>query len=367
MRSISALLVLALAAPSAAQQWKMQYFYDKEKTSLTINDFAFPSAKYGIALGYIAEGKHEEPTQVLTTDGGVTWTLSTLKEMPISLFFLNDSLGWMVTTKGLWRTTETGRNWTKLPKLPGDILRVCFTTEKDGYAVGLKKLVLQTHDGAQTWTPVKEAKDQPGDPDDSAYIWADFVNPKIGLIVGTNNPPRRFAPYFPDWLDPAATFRMHDAPHLTYSLMTTDGGESWRAKSSSLLGQTSRFRLNPTSGQGIGLIEYSELAAFPSEAYLIDWKTSGSSRSVYRDKDISITDVWLDNDGTAYLAGIKEPGRLRDIIPGKVVVFTSRDYKTWLEMKVDYRASAIRTMLAVPDANHRWLATDNGMILKLQD
>ena len=62
--------------------------------------------------------------------------LSPLKEMPISLFFLDDSLGWMVTTRVLWRTTEAGRNWTKLPKIPDDILRVCFTSEKDGYAVG---------------------------------------------------------------------------------------------------------------------------------------------------------------------------------------------------------------------------------------
>ena len=66
-------------------------------------------------------------------------------------------------------------------------------------------------------------------------------------------------------------------------------------------------------------------------------------------------------------AGIQEPGRLRDIIPGKVVVLKSQDYKSWDTMPVDYRASAIRPMLAGPDAQHRWMATDNGMILKLVD
>ena len=261
----------------------MQYFYDQEKTSLTINDFVFPSAKYGIAVGYVAEGKREDPTQLVTSDGGDHWELSPLKEMPISLFFLDDSLGWMVTTKGLWRTTEAGRNWTKLPKIPGDILRVCFTSEKDGYAVGLKKLVLQTHDGGQTWTPVKEAADQPGDPHYSAYVWVAFATPKTGLIAGTNNPPRRFAPYFPDWLDPAATLRMREVPHLSYTLVTVDGGETWRPKSASLLGQTARFRLNP-DGKGIGLIEFSELSASPSEVYTIDWHT-GVSRSVYKNRE----------------------------------------------------------------------------------
>ncbi len=371
MRPVFAILALLLSAPLFSQQepsaprWRMQYFYDQEKTSLTINDFVFPSEKYGIAVGYVSEGKHEDPTQLLTADGGDHWALSPLKETPVSLFFLDDSLGWMVTTKGLWRTTEAGRNWTKLPKIPGDILRVCFTSEKDGYAVGLKKVVLQTHDGAQTWEPVKQAVDQLGDPHYSAYVWVAFANPKIGLITGTNNPPRRFAPEFPDWLDPAATLRMRDIPHLTYSLITLDGGETWRSKSASLLGQTARFRLNP-NGKGIGLIEYSELSQIPSEVYMIDWRSSVSTR-VYKDPKISVTDVWLDSDGTAFVSGIEEPGRLRDIIPGKVVVLTSKDYKSWDRMPVDYRASAIRPMLAGPDAQHRWMATDNGMILKLID
>lgn len=362
MRPVCALLALLLVPPVSAQGWKLQYFYDQEKTSLTINDFVFPSAQYGLAAGYIAVGKREEPTQLLTTDGGEHWALSPLKEMPISLFFLDERMGWMVTTKGLWRTNEAGRNWTKLPKVPGDILRVCFTSEKDGYAVGIKKLVLETHDGAETWKVVKDAEDQPGDGRYSAYVWVAFATPKIGLITGMNNPPRRFAPYFPDWLDPQATFRMRDIPHLSYSLVTLDGGQTWRKKSASLLGQTSRFRLNP-NGKGIGLIEYSELSEIPSEVYIIDWR-NGKSGSAYKDPKVSISDVWMDDDGAAYLSGIEEPGRLRDIIPGKVVVMKSQDYMHWHTMPVDYRASAIHTMLGGPDTQHRWLATDTGMILK---
>jgi hypothetical protein len=370
MRVFSGLLgaALLLAAPlfaqpkPAAPKWKLQYFYDQEKTSLTINDFAFPSAQYGIAVGYIAEGKHEEPTQLLSADGGEHWTLSPLKEMPIALFFLNDQLGWMVTSKGLWRTSEAGRNWVKLPKPPGDLLRVCFTSEKDGYAVGIKKLVLQTHDGGETWKKVKEAEDQPGDAQYSAYVWVAFADPKIGLITGANIPPRRFAPYYPDWLDPAATLRMRDIPHLSYSLVTLDGGETWRTKSASLLGQTSRFQLN-LNGKGLGLIEYSELSEIPSEVYVIDWHKNTAS-IVFKEKSIGITDIKMENDGTAYICGVQEAGRLRDIIPSKVVVLRSRDYTHWEKMPVDYRASAIRTLFAAPDAAHRFIATDNGMILK---
>jgi hypothetical protein len=353
--------LLSAQNPPAAK-WKMQYFYDQEKTSLTINDFAFPSAQYGIAVGYIAEGKHEEPTEIISIDGGERWTPSPLKEMPVSLFFLNERLGWMVTTKGLWRTTEMGRNWVKLPKPPGDLLRVCFTSEKDGYAVGVKKLVLQTHDGGDSWKVVKEAADQPGDPQYSAYVWVAFADPKIGLITGANMPPRRFAPYYPDWLDPAATLRMRDVPHLSYSLVTLDGGETWRTKSASLLGQTSRFQLNP-NGKGLGLIDYSELSETPSEVYVIDWRKN-KALTVFKEKSIGITDVWMESDGTAFICGVEEPGRLREIIPSKVVVLKSIDYSHWEKMPVDYRATAIRVMFAAPDSAHRFIATDNGMILK---
>jgi hypothetical protein len=360
---IALLVVAAATLPAQAQRWKIQYFYDKEKTSLTINDFAFPSAKYGIAVGYVAEGKREDGMSVVTSDGGDHWQLLPLKEMPISLFFLDESIGWMVTTKGLWRTTEAGRNWTRLPKVPGEILRVCFTTRMEGVAVGVKKLVLMTHDGGQTWTPVAAAQDQPGDPQYSAYVWAGFANPDMGLVVGTNIPPRRFAPLFPDWLDPQATLRMREVPHLSYSLATRDGGKTWRASNGSLFGQTSRFRLMP-DGAGVGLVEYSELSNIPSEVFSLEWHT-GKSTSIYKDPKIGISDIWMEPDGTVYLAGIEEAGRVRDIIPGKVVVYSSRDYQAWLSIPVDYRASALRTMLAMPDGQHQWLATDNGMILKL--
>ena len=359
-----ALLVLSPALlPAQVQHWQIQYFYDKEKTSLTINDFAFPSAKYGIAVGYIAEGKIEIPMSVVTSDGGGHWQLLPLKETPVSLFFLDDSIGWMVTTKGIWRTTEAGRNWTKLPKVSGEILRVCFTTRMDGVAVGVKKLVLITHDGGLTWTPVATAEDQPGDPQYSAYFWVGFADLKMGLVVGSNNPPRRFAPLFPDWLDPQATLRLRDVPHLSYSLATHDSGKTWRAGNGSLFGQTSRFRLMP-DGRGVGLVEYSELSNIPSEVFSLDWHT-GKSMSIYKNPKDGISDIWMDPDGTVYLAGIEEPGRVRDIIPGKVVVYSSRDYQAWVTIPVDYHASALRTILAMPDGQHQWLATDSGMILKL--
>ena len=46
---------------------------------------------------------------IATNDGGAHWEPMKLDEHPVSLFFLNDSLGWMVTEKGIWRTDEGGQ------------------------------------------------------------------------------------------------------------------------------------------------------------------------------------------------------------------------------------------------------------------
>ena len=58
-------------------------------------------------------------------------------------------------------------------------------------------------------------------------------------------------------------------------------------------------------------------------------------------------------------------GKLRDVVPGKVQVLMSKDYIVWNEMPVDYRAEAHRVILAAPDEDDMWMATDTGMILRL--
>jgi len=229
----------------------------------------------------------------------------------------------------------------------------------------LKKQALLTDDGGEHWKPIPDAAELAGDPKFGAFLWAQFVGDQRVQITGGNIPPRMFVPSSPEWLDPAATLRMRDVPHLIYGLASNDGGKTWKKLAISGFGQTARFRLTPR-GTGLGLVEFSDLFQAPSEVYTADWAI-GKSVSVYRSANVSITDIWLDPDGTAFISGIEEPGRVRDIIPGRVVVLTSKDLKSWKEMPVDYRAEAIRTIFSSPDPQHRWVATDNGMILKLAD
>jgi hypothetical protein len=358
-----AALAGALAAPAAAQRWQSQYLYDEDKSSLVVVDLQFASAKRGIAVGFIQQGKSQDPVSLVTSDGGQNWQRVALKKMPVSLFFLDESLGWMVTEKGhLWKTTEAGKSWTEMPKPPADILRVWFTDPANGWAVGAKKSILETHDGGQRWTPVAAAAEPPGEAQYSAYTLVAFATPQYGFIAGLNLPPQRWGPELPEWVDPESAMDRHRLPHLIYTVTTRDGGKTWRSSSAYVFGETTRVRFLP-NGQGVGLMVYSQDFQFPSEVYKLDWHT-GRSSTIYKDPKFAVSDVWLDPDGTVYLAGVLSQAKLRDVVPGKVQVLASKDYITWNEMPVDYRASAHRAVLASAGGDI-WMATDAGMILKL--
>lgn len=177
------LCALAAFTPSHAQRWQMQYQCDEVKTSLVIQDLQFPSASRGVAIGTIVEklrqrANGETTTRdrnyiaLVTSDSGAHWQTVPLYEKPTSLFFLNERLGWLVTEQGIWRTTESGRNWTKLSKLPALALRVYFSNEQTGWAVCLNKAVLATRDGGRHWTAVIARKPHEA----GAYTWIAFTN-----------------------------------------------------------------------------------------------------------------------------------------------------------------------------------------------
>jgi len=352
------------AAPQAANsapRWRVQYFYDQAKSSLVFHDIQFFSPLHGMAIGNIQDGKSRKPAAVVTTDGGEHWSLTPIEDHPISLFLLNDTLGWMVTEHGLWQTTEAGKDWHKLPHPPAQPLRVFFTDANNGWAACLKKAVLATHDGGRHWEPVAVAAEPNGAPDRSAYTWIAFANATHGIITGINQPVQRFAPMFPAWLDPEDALSRRETPHLAYALTTNDGGKTWKTESASLIGRITRVRLAP-DGVGLGLIEYADSFRFPSEAYKIDWKT-GKNATIFRDKRYAITDVWVTPGGGAFLAGVETTGEVRSVSPGKIKVFQTSDWTTWNDEPVDYRAIAQRVLLAGA-GDGVWLATDNGMILR---
>jgi len=55
----------------AAEHWDVQFRYRQLDSTLTINDLVFPSAKRGIACGFVTDRKEKDkPVVLVTSDGG---------------------------------------------------------------------------------------------------------------------------------------------------------------------------------------------------------------------------------------------------------------------------------------------------------
>jgi hypothetical protein len=354
-----------VTAPAfCSEKWQISYFYDKENSSLVINDLQFPSPARGIAVGYLDDKGTSKPVSVTTDDGGAHWTISKVKQVPISLFFLNDKLGWMVTPEGIWHTIDAGREWRQLPKSPKLLMKVCFLDEERGFAIGAHKLAFQTEDGGKTWDPIAAAAEPRTDPEYTVYNDITFVNAKTGLIDGFSAPPRPGDSGKPEWLDSQDTAGRREWPHLSIMLDTRDGGKTWKSSTASMFGRITRESFLP-DGRGLGLIEFTDTFKWPSEVHLIDG-TTGKSSIIYNAEDRAITDVLLQPSGTGYVAGVEVVGKLQHTpIPRKLTILKSEDLNDWQEMQVDYRAAAVRAMLRAAGDGSLWVATDSGMILKL--
>ena len=372
-------LFAAMALPALAQKWNIQYFFDELRSEMEITDLAFPSAQRGIAVGSVyekASGK-EKFMSIVTSDGGAHWALAPLKEYPRSLFFLNDSLGWMVTDHGLWFTEESGRTWKKLSeqikpdkKLEpqttiGRLLRVWFLDEKHGFGVGLQKTIVETKDGGRSWNPVEVAGRPEGNAAYTAYTHIVFGSAKRGVIVGGSQPPRRedgMRGSLPAWMDPERASKRKQVPTLTLMVQTTDGGGTWEATTAPLFGMVTSMRFS--GSDGLMVMGFNESFGWPSDVYRLSGKETGR---VFREKSPRVIDAQIYQGPHVYLAGVEPTGKMNvATIPGAVKILESDDFKTWTPMKVDYKASARSVIIAGPDQDHVWVATDTGMILHLE-
>jgi len=354
----AAACVTVLAAP----HWEIQYRYRQVDSTLTINDISFPSEKRGIVCGFITDRKDKDrPVVMVTSDGGANWTETTVKETGTSMYFLDDSNGWMVTDKGIWSTQESGRSWAKLKGAPSGIIRVWFLDAQHGFAAGLQKRVFETTDGGESWTILPIIKEVQGDAVYTTFGEISFTGNK-GIISGWNLPPRRGGP---DWMEPERAGARKQLPHYGVLLQTVDGGKTWIKSEASVFGEVTRISLTP-QGTGLGLIQFKDVFEYPSEVMNINVRT-GKSERAYRAKDRAITDIRLfKGTPTAILAGFEPSGPIYNSpIPGKLKVLISKDLQNWSEMEVDYRAVAHTATIAGPDEEHLWIATDTGMILRL--
>ena len=332
------------------QEWRVGYAHGVTHESLEFTDLAFPSAERGIAVGVTrdAQGRDKQAIALLTHDGGTIWNQVTLEERPVSLFFLDDARGWMVTAQGIWKTEDSGFGWMRLSRHAQDsIERVWFLDSMHGFAVGREKAVLETRDGGSRWSPVPEAAEPTGNPAYTSYTQIAFADAQRGLIVGSGKPP-------------ASDKAQRQVPTMTVQLQTLNGGVVWASSAAPLFGQVSGLKL--ARSDGLIVFSYADTFEVPSEVYRLELRTGGTT-SVFKQKDRLVTGMALFT-GQAFLA-LTEPKARRDPGRGKVRILTTTDFVKWIEMKMDRRATAARVLLAGPDAEHLWAATDTGMLLKL--
>jgi hypothetical protein len=336
----AALLLLLLVPAAHAQKWRMSYFYDHPREQLYFTDLAFLSANRGVAVGSIVDEstrKIKRHLAVLTSDGGKQWTQVPLPDAPISLFFLDESIGWVVTSGGIYKTEESGRGWVKLSGR-NKINSLWFFDAKHGIAAAEKTGLLETQDGGRIWTPIKI--DFKLDKNYGVYLQRiAFVTPLIGLVTGE-----------------AVVEKWDKNRHLNHLLVqaeTRDGGATWKTSSVEINLAVTDLALRRTEGLVV-------LNGTRSRVARLDLST-GESSIVYGSTDTPLSVALF--QGHAFLAVSHQPNRLTE----KLRILESRDLVKWTEMPLDYRAEGTNAILAGPDPGHMFLATSRGMILRLDE
>ena len=69
------------------------------------------------------------------------------------VFFVDSSYGWAAGS-GVWRTTDSGATWRRIPLLVGTAFyRIVFADRTRGWVLGHDNRILRTEDGGETWLP----------------------------------------------------------------------------------------------------------------------------------------------------------------------------------------------------------------------
>ncbi|MFA6481742.1 MAG: YCF48-related protein [Bacteroidales bacterium] len=111
--------------------------------------------------GFIAGG---DGLLMKTTDGGVTWVSKNHPMYPpeyTCLFFINKTIGFAGANHTLYKTTNSGENWTEVMgmnsslKAPGFIKSVFFLDRDNGWTIAEEGIVCRTADGGTTWQAIQ--------------------------------------------------------------------------------------------------------------------------------------------------------------------------------------------------------------------
>lgn len=188
-----------------------------------------------------------------TSDGGENWSIigsyySPWYAYPFSIFFTDNSTGYISSVMSIYKTIDGGVNWIEQyndSNAFSEIQSVFFASKDTGCAVGGS--IYWTFDGGVNWSKQSTL----GNPLYSVF----FTNNNVGYAVGGNG---------------------FNAGSV---IKTTDGGNNWTLATSQTATFNSVFFQNPNIGYAVGsngtIIKYTDTTTVGKESNnFIDYKES---------------------------------------------------------------------------------------------
>jgi photosystem II stability/assembly factor-like uncharacterized protein len=164
---------------------------------------------------------------IKTTDGGATWRATRLqqKQLPTTVFFVDENNGWMGGTtafgeddeeprpSAIMSTIDGGATWQPQNNVPIAILDLFFLDNKTGWASGALGYLYHTDDGGLSWNQQHSEIETnvnmmiPGSEGALKFrmLRVQFINPTVGFAAATSQD------------DDTGRF-----------MATSNGGKSWR-------------------------------------------------------------------------------------------------------------------------------------------
>ena len=224
----------------------------------------------------------------ITADGGRTWSTQSLSSLPgadlepysgvASIDFVDAVHGWVMlrlassanfSRNVLFRTSDGGQNWSRLPGPPlGDLVR--FVTPVDGWLAGNPETshLYVTRDGGLTWKERSVELPESLQPGEPVYDLPTFQNKQAGVLPVT-------VPGTPSWL---ALYR------------TEDGGETWQFSTAHELASG----LGPGTRAPCSIIDSEPLLPSTQETLTLSYRLSQINAAMVSGKPVKLSVIRMD-------------------------------------------------------------------------
>ena len=287
-----------------------------------------------------------------TTNGGIDWIsqMDTLNVSLNSVYFLNDTIGFIAGDDYILKTLNAGEEWiVSLYDYTEYLEDICFSDENFGYAVGYHHNILKTTDGGNIWEKIYSHSS------DSFLRSVNFINQDTGWVAGNGAIFRKTTNGGTSWND--VSLGINGYNDILYSVYfindnigwvtgnegklfkTTDGGTTWQSKSSPLTSEhlNSVFFVDSKLGWIAG-----------ENGTILHTTNSGSNWTKQSISTLNnLYSIFFVDKNTGWCAGT-------------TIHKTTDSGNNWV---YQYTPSAANSIYFL-DENHGWAACNDGRILK---